>query len=153
MRAGLRHILCVLLAALVVAGGAETVRAQDTAQEKDPGKAADVQDAGEEGDAEGGDAAEKGGKPVISASADDVNAKIEDVSRDRDGIFKKGPITLFAKEWNQWRRKLYDNIGLELGFAFTTVYQQASDAPFGESTRRPPWRATSPRSSQRPVKS
>ncbi len=125
MGASLRHILCVLLAALVVAGSSRTARAQDTSQEQDPGKAADARGAGEDGEEE-----EK--RPVISASADDVIAQIEDVVRDRYGLFKKGPISLFAKAWNLWRGKVNDKIGLEVGFAFTAVYQGASDAPFGD---------------------
>ena len=63
----------------------------------------------------------------LQGSSDDVNQALKDVSRERTGLIKWGPISLAEEGWQRFRKKIDEKTGLKVGFAYTILYQDASD--------------------------
>ncbi len=64
----------------------------------------------------------------IEASPDDVTQQLEEAKRKHAGIFEHDPISLIGSWWRELDEKLAESIGLDLGLAYTIVYQRATEA-------------------------
>ncbi|MFQ5658174.1 MAG: carbohydrate porin, partial [Candidatus Methylomirabilales bacterium] len=66
-------------------------------------------------------------KPV-EASPDDVTQQLQQAKRKEAGFIERGPISLLGSRWLEFTQKLDESIGLDLGLAYTIVYQRATEA-------------------------
>ena len=62
-------------------------------------------------------------------SSDNINELLGDAARKGDGIFPLGPVSLFGSAWRRLHDRLEDAVGLDLGVAYTALYQRASNGP------------------------
>lgn len=64
----------------------------------------------------------------VETSPDDVTQQLEEAKRKQAGIVEHGPISLFGSKWREVNEKLNESVGLDLGLAYTIVYQHATEA-------------------------
>lgn len=70
----------------------------------------------------------------FDVAPDSIPQQLSDLSKIRPGIFKLDPFGRLARRWRKLNEKL-DGIGLDLGIAYTVLYQGATSATREEKKR------------------
>ncbi len=89
-------------------------------------------EAGDDIDAHLEEAAVAEGSEVIEPlkeqdSGDDVTGKIKEAKEPDAGLWRRAPLSNLHQLWRPWRQQLSDDLGLDLGLAYTTLFQAATD--------------------------
>ena len=56
-----------------------------------------------------------------------MTGKIEEAKEPDAGIWRRAPLSNLHRLWRPWRQQLSDDLGLDLGLAYTTLFQAATD--------------------------
>jgi hypothetical protein len=87
-----------------------------------------VIDSTEENDIETNTDAEEDNAEIIARSPDDVTKELETVAKPRDSVFDNALLAPVDRAWNRITDPLNNRLGLELGLAYTLLFQYATDA-------------------------
>ena len=64
----------------------------------------------------------------VTPSPNDVTQQLEEAKRKHAGIIENDPISRLGSLWRELDEKLEESIGLDLGLAYTILYQHATEA-------------------------
>jgi hypothetical protein len=64
----------------------------------------------------------------VTPSPNDVTQQLDEAKRKHAGIIENDPISLLGSGWREFDDKLEESIGLDLGLAYTILYQHATEA-------------------------